>query len=122
MTCHDTNIVAFPQSARIIPPSPAPSLRRPSSLIRAARAGQSMWKRSRDLPPLLRSAILPAHSTALSTLREAEAQQNAARLARRPDYDLHRHVMLMVAILAESQAQRARNSDPKTPRTRARPA
>ncbi|MFI0395114.1 DUF6477 family protein [Paracoccus jiaweipingae] len=123
MTCHIPNIIAFPLTSRALGAAePAQKLRRPRSLIRAAQAGQSLWKRGRDLPRLLRCEALPGHDTALALLHQAESAQNAARLARRPDYDMHRHVLLMVAILAEMRAQRARNSDPSTPRTSARPA
>ena len=123
MTRHTPNIIAFPLNSPVLPvPAPADLLRRPRSLIRAAQAGQALWKRRRDLPRLLRRETLPDDDTTLALLHQAEATQNAARLARRPDYDMQRHVLLMVAILAEMRAQRARNSDPSTPRTSARPA
>ena len=92
------NVIAFrPQVAN-------PPLRRPSLLIRAARAGQSGWRRNRDLPRLLRTDACPRPGTALPRLRAEEAQMNLARKDGAAEYDLQRHVMLMIAILAEMRA------------------
>lgn len=81
-----------------------PSLRRPRSLIRAARAGQGGWRRARDLPRLLRLDHCPAAGGPLPRLRAEEEMLNAARLRRDADYDMQRHVLLMIAILAEMRA------------------
>lgn len=89
------NVIAF----RALPPSQ--SLRRPRVLISAARAGQSGWRRERDLPRLLRSDGCPRPGAALPRLRAEEARMNAARIEGAAEYDLQRHVMLMIAILAE---------------------
>lgn len=92
------NVIAFR-------PRPAmESLRRPRILIRAAREGQSGWRRDRDLRRLLRLDHTPAPGAALPRLRAEEALQNDARLQRAADYDMHRHVLLMIAILAEMRA------------------
>lgn len=79
-------------------------LRRPRILIRAAREGQSRWRRERDLPLLLRSDRCPQPGACLKRLRAEEDMLNAARLERRADYDMNRHVLLMIAILAEMRA------------------
>lgn len=79
-------------------------LRRPRMLIRAAREGQPGWKRDRDLPRLLRTESCPKPGACLKRLRAEEDMLNAARLERRADYDLRRHVMVMIAILAEMRA------------------
>lgn len=92
-------------------------LYRPACLVRAARAGQSAWRRQRDLPRLLRRETVPANAAAIRILRAAEAEANCARLEKRPRYDLHRHVTLLIALLAELQLAR-RNAD--RPRTRPR--
>lgn len=92
------NVIAF----RPLPQSQP--LRRPRLLIRAARAGQSGWRRERDLPRLLRCDDCPKPGAALSRLRVEEARQNAARLEGAAEYDMRRHVMLMIAILAEMRA------------------
>lgn len=103
------NVIAF----RPLPVT-AP-LRRPSALIRAAREGQSGWKRERDLKRLLRADRCPAPGTALPRLRAEEAVMNEARLQRLADYDLHRHVLLVIAILAEMRAAVAHAPSPVGP-------
>lgn len=89
------NVTAFPAFR------PQEALRRPAPLIRAARAGQAGWLRKRDLPRLLRCEICPDPDRALAHLRHEEQGLNQARLARSADYDPHRHILLMIAILAE---------------------
>ncbi len=92
------NVIAFRR------PLPQTRLRRPATLIRAARAGQPGWRRERDLPRLLRCEGCPAAGDALPRLRAHEAMMNEARLDRDPEYDMQRHVLLMIAILAEMRA------------------
>lgn len=77
------------------------TLRRPSVLIRAARAGQAGWRRDRDLPRLLGRETVPSNPAALRMLRAAEGAADTARREGRADYDLHRHVRLIIALLAE---------------------
>lgn len=79
-------------------------LRRPASLIRAAREGQRGWKRGRDLPALLGREDCPPPARGLARLRAEEAMQNDLRLMRAADYDMQRHVRLVIAILAEMRA------------------
>ncbi|WP_042249920.1 DUF6477 family protein [Paracoccus sp. PAMC 22219] len=79
-------------------------LRRPGTLIRAAREGQKTWKRDRDLPRLLRSDRSPAPGAVLSRLRAEEQIQNDLRVTQAAEYDLRRHVLLVIAILAEMRA------------------
>lgn len=90
-----SNVIAFR------PRPVAEPLRRPRVLIRAAREGQAGWRRERDLRRLLRSDHCPAPGAALPRLRAEESLLNDARLQRTADYDMHRHVLLMIAILAE---------------------
>lgn len=92
------NVIAFR------PRPVAEPLRRPSILIRAAREGQAGWRRERDLRRLLRADHCPAPGTCLPRLRAEEAMLNDARLQHAADYDMHRHIMLMIAILAEMRA------------------
>ena len=80
-------------------------LRRPGVLIRAARAGQAGWRRERDLPRLLGRETLPSTPAALRMLRAAEGAADLARREGRADYDLHRHVRLIIALLAEMRLQ-----------------
>jgi hypothetical protein len=95
------------QSTNVIPFHPRPadqSFRRPVVLIRAAREGQRSWKRDRDLPRLLRSDRCPVPARALSRLRVEEAIQNDMRLNQLAEYNMKRHVLLMIAIMAELRA------------------
>lgn len=89
------NVIAFRPLATNQP------LRRPRLLIRAARAGQAGWKRERDLRRLLRSDDCPKPGAALPRLRAEEQILNTARQKGAAEYDLQRHVALMIAILAE---------------------
>lgn len=97
MTAASNVIVFRPRSAD------AP-LRRPATLIRAAREGQRGWKRGRDLAALLRLDGCPPPGRCLPRLRAEEAMQNELRLARAAEYDMQRHVLLVVAILSEMRA------------------
>ncbi|RJE81954.1 DUF6477 family protein [Paracoccus onubensis] len=80
------------------------ALGRPGILMRAAKAGQGGWQRGRDLPRLLRSHKCPAHDQALKLLRAEEERLNGLRLLRAPSYDMQRHVLIMIALLAEMHA------------------
>ncbi|MDN5568791.1 MAG: DUF6477 family protein [Paracoccus sp. (in: a-proteobacteria)] len=95
------------QSSNVIVFRPRPvqqSFRRPTVLIRAAREGQRSWKRERDLARLLRTDRCPEPARALSRLRAEEEIQNDLRLNRLAEYDMKRHVLLMIAIMAEFRA------------------
>lgn len=92
------NVIAFRPRPVHMP------LRRPRVLIRAARNGQAVWKRDRDLRRLLHADACPAPGAALPRLRAEEERMNAARLEGLAEYDLSRHVTLMIAILAEMRA------------------
>ena len=96
-----SRIISFPRQPAM------PSLRRPRLLIRAARAGQAGWRRERDLPRLLRCDGCPLPGKALARLRSEEEALNNARLTRAADYSPARHVLLMIAILAEMRAATA---------------
>lgn len=85
-------------------PSPPAELRRPSALIRAARAGLSGWRRDRDLARLLGRETAPSAPAAMRMLRAAEDMADSARREGRADYDMHRHVRLLIALLAEMTA------------------
>ena len=87
-----------------IAPQHAP-LMRPAVLIRAAKAGQAGWRRERDLPRLLGRETLPSNPAALRILRAAEQAADTARREGHADYDLHRHVRLIIALLAELRLQ-----------------
>ena len=99
-----TNIIAFP-----VQPVAQP-LKRPATLVRAAVAGQTHWRRDRDLRRVLHSDSVPTAGAALPRLRAEEDRMNTARQEGAADYDLHQHVLLMIAILAESRVVPALHS------------
>lgn len=103
----DQNVFFLPQQTA--------ELRRPAALIRAARAGQSGWRRDRDLARLLGRETTPAGSAALRMLRDAEAAADSARREGHADYDMHRHVRLLIALLAEMIAARQNAPQPVLP-------
>lgn len=103
----DQNVFFLPQQTA--------ELRRPAALIRAARAGQSGWRRDRDLARLLGRETAPAGSAALRMLRAAEAAADSARREGHADYDMHRHVRLLIALLAEMIAARQNAPQPVLP-------
>ncbi|UFM63674.1 DUF6477 family protein [Paracoccus sp. MA] len=91
-----SNVIAFQ-------PRPAqPHLRRPRLLVRAARAGLQGWSRKRDLRRVLKCEALPAAGSALARLRAEEERLEMARRQGQAGYDMHRHIMLLIAILAET--------------------
>ncbi len=91
-----TNVIAF-QSRLGQPP-----MRRPRLLVRAARAGLAGWNRRRDLRRLLKCDETPLTGAALIRLRAEEELLDGIRREGRADYDVHRHIMLLIAILAET--------------------
>lgn len=76
------------------------SLRRPSLLIRAARAGMVDYNRNRDLRRLMQDQV-PTPEVAVRRLLAAEAAVESRRLAGDLGYSLTRHVSLMIALLGE---------------------
>ncbi|WBU61557.1 DUF6477 family protein [Paracoccus albus] len=93
---NDPKIFTFPQ--------PQQRLKRPAPLIRAARSGQSGWNPSRDLARLIGRDELPSPHIVSRLLHSAEQACEDARRAGRADYDVHRHIMLLIALLAELTA------------------
>lgn len=102
------------QNIFFLPPQTT-ELRRPAALIRAARAGQSGWRRDRDLARLLGRETAPAGPAALRMLRAAEDAADSARREGHADYDMHRHVRLLIALLAEMIAARQNAPQPVLP-------
>lgn len=77
-------------------------VRRPRLLVRAARAGLAGWNRRRDLRRLLKCEELPMAGAALTRLRAEEEHMDTVRREGSADYDVHRHILLLIAILAET--------------------
>lgn len=104
------NVIAFrPRHAVCLNEAP---LRRPRLLIRAAQAGVSGFRRNRDLRRALRTDSLPAPGRSMSRLREIEAELDLQRCDGVASYDLQRHVLVLIAILAEARALRDANLAP----------
>ncbi len=91
-----SNVIAFE------PRLGQPRLRRPKLLVSAARAGLPGWNRRRHLRRLLKSDVLPAPGAALDRLHAEEARLDAARRDGHAEYDMQRHIMVLIAILAET--------------------
>jgi len=102
-----SNVLDFPAQPVL------PRLRRPAPLIRAAVAGKSQWRRERDLRRTLHCEVVPAPGQALARLRADEDRMNAARQEGAADYDMQQHVLLLIAILAESQLACAAEEGPR---------
>lgn len=85
-------------------------LRRPRLLMRAARIGASDYRRSIHLPRLLGSAHGARSGAILVRLIELEEIVNAQRLEDQSDYNILRHIDLLIALVAESQIW-AQNQD-----------
>jgi hypothetical protein len=78
----------------------AESLRRPSLLIRAARAGLAQYNRNRDLRRLMQDQV-PPPAVAVRRLIDAEALVEERRQTGDAGYSLTRHVTLLIALMAE---------------------
>lgn len=79
------------------------ALRRPRLLIRAARAGQMDYNRSRDLRGLIDSACQSRAESLLSALLDEEARLDSARRQGAADYNVMRHVAVTIALMAEAR-------------------
>lgn len=97
-----------------------PMLRRPRLLVQAARAGLSGWRRERDLRRVLKCDSAPRPEVALARLHAEEARHDLARRENRAEYDLHRHIMLLIAILAETAEIAPRAVQPAATQARGR--
>lgn len=88
------------------------ALRRPRLLIRAARAGQAEYDRTRDLRRLVRSFDIPGPDAALRRLLHEERRLEATRQRGCASYSMTRHVEVMIAMMAEAAALRPACPDP----------
>ena len=80
------------------------TLRRPRTLIRAARHGATRYRRDRDLK-FLPNTPKPKSSTAiLDNLLDFENTLEATRKAGAADYNVTRHVSVLTALIAEVRA------------------
>lgn len=79
------------------------NLRRPSLMIRAARAGAILFDRHRDLMRLGLSTCLSDPSECIGVLLRKEAELETARKLRSPSYELTRHIQVLIALIAEAR-------------------
>lgn len=82
-------------------------LRRPRTLVQAARMGLDHYSRERDLPRTLHCPAAPRPGEALVELASVEAEMNAARLEGANHYSIVRHLDVLTAIMSEAQTLRA---------------
>ena len=85
-------------------------LERPALLVRTARHGLAGYRRDRDLRVLLRArqGPLPPPTAATLALLDREHAMNRARLNGDPRYAHHKHVALLIGLMAESRIVLAR--------------
>lgn len=87
------------------------ALRRPPLLIRAARIGAQDYKRERDLRRLLKCQALPGHRQSVMKLMEEEGILNESRTNGDGNYNVTRHVEVMIAMLGEALLIRSDKPD-----------
>lgn len=78
-------------------------LRRPKILIRAARAGLADYRPERDLKRLVRDARGSAPRDPLAPLLAEERRLETTRTTGAGAYNIHRHVAVLTALLAEAR-------------------
>lgn len=87
---------------------PMPRLQRPRLLVRAAKAGLAGYSRKRDLRRVLKCEELPLPGAALSRLVAEEARHDQSRREGAANYDVQRHVLLLIALISEAMLGGAR--------------
>ena len=82
-------------------------LKRPKTLIRAARIGMRDYRRSTTLKRLLGFGHPTETTPILFALMELEAEMNAEREVNAAGYSPMRHVEVMIALMSEADLLRA---------------
>ena len=78
-------------------------LRRPKILVRAAKLALPEYNRDVDLRRITRMARTPTIAVALDKLLQQEDSLESARVSGKAAYDVHRHIQVLTAILAEAR-------------------
>ena len=78
------------------------SLRRPRMLIRAARSGQTDYRRDRDLRRFVSFPASP--EAAVAKLLEVENKMEQVRQSGDATYSISRHIEVMIALIAEAHS------------------
>ena len=85
-------------------------MRRPKLLMRAARIGADEYRRERHLPRILGITGLPRSGEALLRLIEIEETQNTTRVTHEGNYNMARHVEILIAMVAEARLLQQRGA------------
>lgn len=79
------------------------AIRRPRILVRAAKIGLEWYRRERDLKKVIHSLTTPTPERALARLVAAEQELEENRTTGQAHYDVHRHIMVLTALLCEAR-------------------
>ena len=77
-------------------------LRRPKTLIRAARIGAEEFRRDRDLKRLLRVVSVPKPGKGMRRLLDIEQSLEETRSTGNATYSITRHVEILAALITEA--------------------
>lgn len=77
------------------------NIRRPKLLVRAALYACKLYNPERDLQWLISKPGPSGENETVAELRHKEAQLEAARKKGDANYDLHRHISILSALMAE---------------------
>lgn len=86
------------------------SLKRPRTLIQAARIGMVDYRREVHLRQYIETIPLPSVDAAAAQLLELEKQENNRRLNEDMTYSVTRHVEVLIALMSEARLLRASQS------------
>jgi len=81
-------------------------LRRPRTLIQAARHGQEDYSRTRDLRRVMRTADALPPDRAVAELLDEEERIEERRRAGDASYSVSRHIEVLIAMIAEARLLR----------------
>lgn len=79
------------------------NLRRPNTLMRAARFGMRDYNRQRDLKRLIKKQKPPSPANALLELMAMETLLEETRQSGLAAYSVSRHIEVLVAIMSETR-------------------
>jgi hypothetical protein len=78
-------------------------LRRPRTLIQAARHGLDDYSRTRDLVRVMRTETPPSPDRAVAQLLDEEERIEDRRLSGDASYSITRHIEVLIAMMAEAR-------------------
>lgn len=91
-----------------------PPLRRPRTLVRAARFALGDFRRERHTKKLLRLDRLPSSAKLLALLTEREHEMETMRKDGDASYSISRHIIMLAALMAEMSLISAASAAPET--------